>query len=610
MRINFIYRVSFALLVTLQAFSAVAQVPVIQWQKSLGGSADDYANSVHQTADGGYIVAGYTSSNDGDVTGNHGGTDMWVVKLDNAGNVQWQKTLGGSGNDVAKYVQQTTDAGYIVAGKTYSNDGDVTGNHGNADAWVVKLDNAGNIQWQKTLGGNNNDVANSVQQLPDGGYILGCGTVSENNGDIIGSHGAGECWVVKISSTGNLEWSLCLGGLSYEYAHQVTQTSDGGFVMGGITMSLDGDVTGYQGGGDYWVVKLNNIQELQWQKTLGGTGTDVLTSVIQTTDGGYITAGHVLSQDGDILGSGFHGTFFNDYWVVKLNSAGAIQWKKALGGTGNDWAQSIQQTVDGGYIVFGFTTSNDDDVSGNNGYLDYWMVKLNSSGAIEWQKALGGTGQEGANSIEFQADGAHSVQQTTDSGYIVAGYSKSNDGDVSGNHGNFDYWVVKLGNCTLPQPTFSNTNSGNIWNFNYTGTNPYTTISWDFGDGTPVSNIANPTHTYADSGSYIVCVTVTDDCGSNTSCQTINTVGTGINNIPGFVKISIYPNPAAKEITIDNAEPGTVLDIYNNMGSVVLHTELKGDKDNVDVSSLSSGIYLMRFTNKEGGQGSSTFVKE
>lgn len=610
MRINYICKVLFSVFGIIQAFSATAQAPVIQWQKSLGGTGNDYANSVHQTSDGGYIVAGYTSSNDGDVSGNHGGTDVWVVKLDNAGNIQWQKALGGSGDDVANYVQQTMDGGYIIAGKTYSNDGDVTGNHGNADAWAVKLDNAGNIQWQKTLGGTNNDGANSVEQLADGSYILGCFAISENTGDIIGSHGAAECWVVSLSSTGSIQWSLCLGGQSYEYARQVKQTADGGFVMGGFTSSIDGDVSGNHGNVDYFVVKLDNIQEKQWKKVFGGTGTDILTSVIQTTDGGYIAAGHVFSQDGDIVGSGFHGTFFNDYWVIKLDTAGTIQWKKALGGSGNDWAQSIQQTVDGGYIIFGFTTSNDGDVSGNNGYLDHWMVKLNSSGTVEWQKALGGTGQEGNNLIEFQADGAHSIQQTADTGYIVAGYSKSNDGDVSGNHGNFDYWVVKLGYCTLPQPAFSNTNSGNTWNFNYTGTNLYTTISWDFGDGTPVSNAVNPTHTYADSGSYTVCVTITDDCGSNTTCQIINTVGTGINNIPGFVNISIYPNPVAHEIMVDNAEAGMVLDIYNNMGSLVLHTELKGNRDNVDVSSLSSGIYLMRFINKEGRQGSSKFVKE
>lgn len=610
MRSNFIFRVLCSLLAMTQAFSAMAQAPVIQWQKSLGGSGNDYANSVQETAEGGYIVAGYTSSADGDVTGNHGGNDMWVVKLDNAGNIQWQKTLGGSGNDVATYVQQTADAGFIVAGNTFSNDGDVTGNHGDGDAWVVKLDNAGNIQWQKTLGGNNADAANSVHQLADGGYILGCSTISENNGDVIMSHGAGECWVVKLSPAGAIEWSLCLGGQSYEYARQVQQTADGGFVMGGFTLSVDGDVSGNHGNVDYWVVKLDNIMEKQWQKTLGGTGSDILASVIQTTDGGYITAGNVYSQDGDIAGSGFHGTFFNDYWVVKLSSAGAIQWKKALGGSGNDLAQSIRQTADGGYIVLGYTTSNDGDVSGNHGYVDYWIVKLSSTGAIQWQKTLGGTNQEGYNNIPFEVDGAHSIQQTKDSGYILAGYSKSNDGDVSGNHGNFDYWVVKLGNCTLLQPAFSYTSSGNTFQFSYTGTGPYTTISWDFGDGTPVANADNPTHTYTASGSYTVCATVNDDCGSNATCQTINISGTGINNNPGFAGISIHPNPAAQQLMIDHAEAGMVLDIYNTTGSLVLHTRLKAGKNNVDVSSLSSGMYLIRFTGNDGGQGSSRFVKQ
>jgi hypothetical protein len=426
-------------------FIGMAQAPVIEWQRSLGGSANDFANSVQQTGDGGYIVAGYTSSNDGDVSGNHGGDDAWVVKLNSTGGVAWTKTLGGSGNDIATYVQQTADAGYIIAGTTASNDGDVSGNHGNEDAWVVKLDSAGTIQWQRTLGGNNNDAAASIRQMADGGYIAGCYAISENNGDVMMSHGAADYWLVKLSSAGTIEWSLCLGGQSYEFAHAAQQTADGGYLIGGNTLSIDGDVTGNHGNMDYWVVKLDSMIEMQWQKTLGGTGTDILASVIQTTDGGYIAAGHVYSQDGDIVGSGFHGVYFNDYWLVKLSSAGAVQWKKALGGSGNDLAQSVQQTADGGYVVFGFTTSNDGDVSGNNGYVDYWIAKLDSAGVIQWQKALGGTNQEGYNGITQQVDGAHSVQQTTDLGYIVAGYSKSNDGDVSGNHGNFDYWVVKLG---------------------------------------------------------------------------------------------------------------------------------------------------------------------
>jgi hypothetical protein len=423
-----------------------AQTPVIQWQKSLGGSGNEYANSIQQTTDGGYIVVGYTSSNDGNVSGNHGGEDIWVVKLTSTGSTDWSRTLGGSGNDGASYVQQTSDNGYIIAGYTYSNNGDVTGNHGNSDAWVIKLSSAGVIQWQKTLGGNSDDAATSIQQTPDGGYIVGCYASSENNGDVCCfSRGAADCWVVKLTSSGAIDWQRSLGGQSYDYLRSIQQTTDGGYIIGGNTSSVDGDVSGNHGNFDYWVVKLDNVGAVQWQKTLGGTGTDTLASVRQTADGGFIVIGHVYSQDGDVAGSGFHGIFFNDYWMIKLNSTGGVQWKKALGGSGNDFAQSVQQTTDGGYIVFGFTTSNDGDVSGNHGYIDYWIAKMDSAGAIQWQKALGGTDQDGYNYITQQVDGAYSIQQTADSGYILAGYSKSNDGDVSGNHGNFDYWVVKLG---------------------------------------------------------------------------------------------------------------------------------------------------------------------
>jgi hypothetical protein len=436
-----------------------AQTPSIEWQKSLGGSGKDYANSICQTVDGGYIVAGYTNSTDGDVVGNHGGDDIWVVKLSSTGIVEWTKALGGTGNEVATYVIQSADGGYVIAGSSTSNDGDISGNHGHEDAWVAKLDNTGNLQWQKSFGGNNTDAATAIQQLADGGYIVGCYAISENNGDVAIGHGAAEYWIVKLSSIGNIEWNLCLGGQSYEFAHDIHQTADGGFIVGGNTFSIDGNVTGNNGNMDYWVVKLDTIQQLEWQKALGGTGTDVLASVVQTNDGGYITAGHVYSQDGDVAGSGFHGPFMNDFWVVKLNSTGAIQWKIALGGSGNDFAQSIQQTADGGYIVFGFTFSNDGNVSGNHGYFDYWMVKLDSQGNIEWQKTFGGTDQDGYNFITQQVDGAHSIQQTSDLGYVFAGYAKSSDGDATLNHGDFDYWVVKVGFSTgLNQALFDNIN--------------------------------------------------------------------------------------------------------------------------------------------------------
>ncbi|MBO8140214.1 MAG: T9SS C-terminal target domain-containing protein [Thermosipho sp. (in: Bacteria)] len=403
---------------------------VIAWQKTLGGSNGDEAYSIQQTSDGGYIVAGTTYSNNGDVSGNHGGRDFWIVKLDDDGNIKWQKALGGSNNELAYSIQQTSDGGYIVAGNTNSNDGDVSGNHGNFDYWVIKLDNSGNIEWQKALGGSDYEYARSIQQTNDGGYIV-AGTAYSNDGDVTGNN-VGNCyWVVKLDSNGNIEWQKALGGSSGDWADSIQQTSDGGYIVAGYTYSNDGDVSGNHGERDFWIVKLDKNGNIEWQKALGGSSGDWAHSIRQTSDGGYIVAGYTYSNDGDV--SGNHGE--RDFWIVKLDNNGNIVWQKTLGGSQWDEAYSVQQTSDRGYIVAGITWSNDGDVSGNHGGDDYWVVKLDTNGNIVWQKTLGGSRYETASSI----------QQTSDGGYIVAGYTDSNDGYVSGNHGSRDYWVVKLG---------------------------------------------------------------------------------------------------------------------------------------------------------------------
>jgi hypothetical protein len=406
-----------------------AQAPAIEWQKCLGGTADDFANSIQQTSDGGFIVAGETRSNDGDVSGNHGKSDAWVVKLNSLGDILWKKCLGGTGNDYARSIQQISDGGFILTGYTNSNNGDVSGNNGYYDAWVVKLNSSGDILWQKCLGGTYDDYARSIQQTSDTGFIL-AGYTFSNDGDVSGNHGFSDAWVVKLNSSGDIIWQKCFGGTNEDYAYSIQQTSDSGFIVAGYTFSNDGDVSGYHGYFDYWVVKLNSSGDIEWQKCLGGTYYDYAYSIQQTSDGGFIVAGETRSNDGDV--SGNHGK--SDDWVVKLNSSGDIEWQKCLGGTYYDYARSIQQISDGGFIVAGETGSNDGDVSGNNGYYDAWVVKLNSSGDILWQKCLGGT-------ID---DRAYSIQQTSDGGFIVAGFTVSNDGDVSGNHGASDAWVVKL----------------------------------------------------------------------------------------------------------------------------------------------------------------------
>ena len=418
----------------------------IEWQKCLGGTNYEYVNSVEQTEDGGYIVAGYSYSNDGDVTGNHldsnGYTtaDVWIVKLDAAGTIQWQKSYGGTKFDYGKHIQQTQDGGFIVAGNSNSNDGDVSGHHGGEtiDYWLLKLDSIGTIQWQKSYGGSGMDELYSIKQTYDGGYVV-AGNSDSNDGDVSGNHGYFDYWIINLDSLGNLEWEKSLGGNYEDFPFSISQTLDSGYIVAGNTISTNGDITNSFGFGDCWVVKLFTNGNIQWQKSFGGSGEDKASSVKQTNDGGYIFVGSTNSTDGDITFN--HG--YTDCWVVKLDNLGNISWQYCLGGSGQENGYNIQFTNDGGFIIIGNTDSNDFDVSGNDEGKRNWVVKLDSLGFIQWQKTFGGSHYEYAVSIK----------QTNDDGYIFAAITESNDGDVTDNHGGSDYWIVKLGAATSIKET-------------------------------------------------------------------------------------------------------------------------------------------------------------
>jgi len=421
----------FFIVITLCFVTLHAQdcVPNIEWQRSLGGDTTDQAGSIAATSDGGYIVGGYTSSNDGDVSGNHGQQDFWVLKLAADNSIIWQVPLGGSHEDIGHAIIQTTDDGYVVAGSTRSDNGNVTGNNGIHDFWVVKLDINGALIWQNSFGGSDNDFAYAVSQTADGGYIV-AGSTSSIDGDVTGNQGQYDYWVVKLDADGNLMWQKTLGGTHNDEAYSIKQTTDGGYIVAGYTASTDGDVTGNHGVTDYWIVKLDDSGNLVWQKSLGGPASDLANCVQLTSDGGYIVTGSSSSNSGDVTFN--HG--FSDNWVVKLDSAGTIIWQKALGGSNQDFGNAIEQTADGGYISIGNTRSNDGQITGWHGGLDVWVTKQDANGDLVWQKSLGGT----------LDDGGYSIKQTPDHGFIAAGFSTSNDGDVTGNHGFEDFWVVKL----------------------------------------------------------------------------------------------------------------------------------------------------------------------
>lgn len=431
------YKSILSLILLYLSHSAYSQTSIplnIQWQKSFGGSDAETAKSVVQTPDGGYIAAGYTKSSNGNVTVNHGNNDFWIVKMDSSGSLQWQKSLGGSANDQANSIRNTSDGGYIIAGFTESSDGDITLNKGFSDYWIIKLNSAGNIEWQKTYGGIYADIATSVKQTTDGGYIV-AGYSSSNTGDITGNHGSSDYWILKLDATGNLQWQKSLGGSYGERGFDIQQTNEGGYIVAGDTYSSsNGDVSSVTlGARDFWIVKLGNTGNIQWEKRFGGSGEDYNYSIAQTSDGGYIAAGTTTSTNGNITFNNGQG----DYWIIKLDTSGNLQWQKTFGGLTYDQAYSVTQTSDENFMAVGYVSSNT-GAAESPGFssAQYWVVKLDYSGNILWQKDYGGS----------QYEIAYSIIPTMDNGIVIAGLSDSNpdSGDVTGNHGGNDFWIVKL----------------------------------------------------------------------------------------------------------------------------------------------------------------------
>ena len=408
---------------------------IMDWDKGLAGSGNALSGrdgSIQQTNDGGYIVIG---SINGEVSPGHGSEDMWVTKLNPAGDIQWQNVLGGNGFESGRSIQATTDGGYIAVGFTTSDaSGDVGISHGGHDVWVVKLNSAGGIQWQKVLGGNGDDSGFSVQQATDGGYIFTGITNSDNSGDVGISHGGYDAWVVKLQTNGNVQWQRTLGGKGNDGGFSMQASPDGEYILTGITDSDNtGDVGISHGGYDAWVVRLNPIGNIQWQKVLGGKGDDSGFSIHQASDSGYILTGFTDSDNTGDVGIN-HGGY--DAWAVKLNSAGGIQWQKVLGGNGDDSGFSIYQATDGGYILTGITGSdNTGDVGINHGGYDAWVVKLLTNGNIQWQRVMGGD--------DFES--GRSIQATPNGEYIFAGITGSdNTGDVGSNNSVLGTWIIRL----------------------------------------------------------------------------------------------------------------------------------------------------------------------
>ncbi len=533
--------------------------PGIEWQRNFGGTSGDYALSIKPTIDGGFIFVGETGSNNGDVTGNHGLNDGWVIRTDSLGNPLWNKCYGGTSDDKFVDVVAIADGSFVLIGTTESNNGDVSGNHGSSDIWAVKIDNVGNIVWQRCLGGSNIELGASIKTTSDGGYIV-AGSTSSIDGNVTGNHGTStyDIWIVKLASIGFPMWQRVFGGSENEQCSEVLQTADGGFILAGLTDSNNGDVFGnhssYQNPDpdtrDMWIVKLGVLGQLEWQRCLGGTANEWAQSIIQTLDGGYICTAYSNSNDFNV--SGNHGN--NDIWVVKLNSTGTIEWQKCLGGNAADDAANIIQMSNCSYVLAGKSSSINGDVTGNHGQTDMWVANIDNEGNVLWQKCLGGS----------NGDGATKIIKTFDNEFAVVGYSWSNNGDLTGLQGFYDLWAVKLGfqlaisGCTNPDAC------------NYDSeTNQQNDSCYFIGD---LCDDENP-------------LTASDMYNASCECEGVVSV------LERNEEINIYPNPTKGIININLSENVSFnIRLYNMMGEQTLEVS---NQDLIDLSNQPSGIYLM-----------------
>lgn len=408
----------------------------IEWTRNFGGSGDESPRSIIRTNDGGFAILGFTNSIDGDlISKDLEVNDYWLVKLDDQGEIQWQRTYGGSKDDQGQQVIQTTDGGYAITGYAMSDDGDGSNNEGFHDNWILRLDSQGIILWEKSFGFSGHDHSYDLVETADGGFFFsGFLDVTSSNGEggtskqsSLSAHGVGEFWGTKVDANGNLQWRKFFGGTNNDRSFGVVNALDGGYVLAGASESDDFDISDPKGSYDYWVVKVDKNGNLLWERSFGGTGIDQAQDILALNDGSYIIIGNAFSADTQVTNNKGQ----SDIWLIKIDDDGELLWEKSIGGSGFDAAHSVRSTSDGGLILSGNSKSFDGDVSENFGENDIWLVKTDSDGNLLWEKSFGGLG------LDFGFDAI----ETPTGSIVVVGETASADFPEIQHRGGID-WVV------------------------------------------------------------------------------------------------------------------------------------------------------------------------
>ncbi|WP_165864955.1 Ig-like domain-containing protein [Rufibacter latericius] len=427
-----------------------------QWNYRFGGSADDNLTAMVKTSDGGYLLGGTSASPiSGDKSeAGRGGTDFWVVKVSSVGIKLWERRYGGTADEQLHAILATSDGGFLLGGRSASGiSGDKTeASRGLTDFWVVKIGGTGVKQWDRRFGGSADDELRTLTPTSDGGFLLGGNSLSGSGSDKTEvSRGGIDYWIIKINSTGTKLWNKRFGGSANDELRSVSLTADGGFLLGGLSASgITGDrKQASQGLTDYWIVKVTDAGTKLWDRRFGGSAADELHSMALTTDGGFLLGGlshSSVSGDKTLASRGG-----SDFWAVRINAAGDKLWDKGFGGVADDELRSLTGTTDGGFLLAGSSSSliSGEKTEASRGLTDYWVVKMGGTGLKQWDHRYGGTA----------ADELRAVLQTSDGGFLLGGLSSSGaSGDrTQPSQGLADFWIVKVGSTGTNQTISAST---------------------------------------------------------------------------------------------------------------------------------------------------------
>lgn len=422
--------------------------PAIQWDKTLGGDHSDFLKKILVIPEGGYLIAGSSSSNMSfeKSQNKRGVADYWIIRLDALGNKIWDRTYGGGGDESLTDAILMPDGGFILGGYSNTNiSGEKSApNKGFYDYWLVRIDASGNKIWDRTFGGNNYDVLNSMTLLPDG-HVLLCGSSlsSQSYDKSQLSRGSYDAWVVKMdASQGTKIWDRTYGGYGFDSFTSVLVLSDGGFLFGGSSNSSNsGEKSGYERGGyDYWILKTDASGIKVWDQTYGGTEEDRLNSMIKMPDGSFILGGASRSEKTGEKSENSNGDI--DYWIIKIDPLGNKIWDKTLGGGGAGTPSSLLTKLllikDGNFLAGGYSYSSSSQVKSESsrGNQDYWVLKMDAQGNRLWDKTLGAYDSE---YLYDMAEGNEGEYLLGGSSYSTKNFEKSED-----RRSLSDYWILKL----------------------------------------------------------------------------------------------------------------------------------------------------------------------